>query len=129
MDKRKLSSYDRKILFPLKVIKVCFIIYCILNLFLPTYAGFQLGLTKLFSWSAIILMFIGVMGMHGYFNQVFPLPFIVANRIVQFVTYYLRSSQSKLNIYVFIILLIADTAMSAYMLADRASYCYEEEDE
>lgn len=128
MDKN-LTSYSKKILFPLKVIKVCFVIYCILNLFLPTYAGFQLGLTKLFGWTAIIFMFIGVMGMHGYFNQVFPLPFIAINRLLQFVTYYLRSSQSKLNLYVFIILLIADVAMSAYILADRASYYYKEEDE
>lgn len=128
MDK-KLTSYSKKILFPLKVIKVCFVIYCILNLFLPTYAGFKLGLTKIFGWTAIIFMFIGVMGMHGYFNQVFPLPFIAINRLLQFVTYYLRSSQSKLNLYVFIILLIADVAMSAYILADRASYYYKEEDE
>lgn len=128
MDKN-LTSYSKKILFPLKVIKVCFVIYCIINLFLPTYAGFQLGLTKLFGWTAIIFMFIGVMGMHGYFNQVFPLPFIAINRLLQFVTYYLRSSQSKLNLYVFIILLIADVAMSAYILADRASYYYKEEDE
>lgn len=121
-----MSSYDREILKPLKVIKVLFILYCLINLFLPTYAGYTLGYKGLYSYLSIIFVGVGVMGMHGYFNQVIPLPLILGVRVIQFLLRYLLKNDNQINIYIFIVLCLADVAICAYLFIDRFNYEYVE---
>lgn len=129
MKSRNLSSYERKILFPLKLGRVILILYAILNLFVPTYSGFVLGCTRIYAYLSIACAALGVVGMFGYFNQIVPVPAFAVIRLIQLFFHFIRHSSSKLNIWVYIALCIADVFLVGFLLADRAEYSYEEEDE
>lgn len=129
MRSNKLSSYEKKILFPLQIANAVLVLYSILNLFVPTYAGTSLGCTRVYAYISIICAAVGVIGMHGYFNQIVPVPAFAVNRLVQLYFHFIRHSASKINIWVFIALCVADAFLVGFLLADRAEFIYEEEDE
>lgn len=131
--KRELSSYDKNILFSVRISNVLFVFYTLLNLFCPTYSDSSMGYIKVFSYLSIIFMFIGVLGVHGYFNQIVPMLPVALVRVFQFVLCNVTKKLIDTNVIVFIILCLVDMAFCIFFFTDRANYEYievkSEEDE
>lgn len=125
MAKQHKSSYDKRTLFPLTVIKILFVVYILFNLFIPTYMDMSLGYTKFYSFLAIGISAIGVLGMLGRLPQVVPLFPILIMRFVQFLFHFILDKSPKLNIWIFIFLCILDCTLCIYEMMDRASYYYD----
>ena len=126
----KLTSYDKSILFPVKVSNVMFVLYVIINLFCPIYADSSMGYTKIFSYNSIICVLIGVMGVHGYFNQCVPILPLLLVRVFQFLLCNILKKMIDVNVIIFIIFCVIDIGYIAFFFIDRANYEYVcEEDE
>ena len=57
-NKRKLSSYDKEILAPLKIMKWMLGIYIAVNLFVPLYSPMRIGAVRFYNYLNIIFHFI-----------------------------------------------------------------------
>lgn len=133
MSKIERTSYDLKCLRPLKIMRMIFVVYVLVNLFLPLYSGYRLGVTKIYSFLSIASVGFCLLCAHGYFKQRVPLLPLTIIRLLQFFFTYIRDSEYKLNLLMFLIIIIFDIIITTDMMADRAKYEYieipEEEDD
>lgn len=126
-NKRKLSSYDKEILAPLKIMKWMLGIYIAVNLFVPLYSPMRIGAVRFYNYLNIIFMIIGVVGAHGIFKQRVPALPVTLVRFVQFMLVFVKAKE--LLLIPFIGLVAYDLLFIFYLMADRAKFCYEESEE
>lgn len=117
-----MNSYERSILFNLKIMKIGYAILVIVNLTLPLvttrvlqFSIFQILVIAFWSW--------GMLSGLGYFKQSTPIIQIGFLRIVE-AGYYLLFNRSGVNWVVFGILLFFDIAYLTFLLVDKANYKY-----
>lgn len=126
-NKKQLSSYDKEILAPLKIMKWMLGIHVVVNLFVPLYSPMRLGGGRFYNHLVITFMVIGVVGAHGIFKQRVPALPVSLVRFVQFMIVFVKGKE--LLIIPFIGLVAYDLLFIFYLMADRAKFCYEESEE
>lgn len=127
--KNNLTVYEREVRSNLLTIKVLFVIYVLLNLFLPLYKDNSLAYHSIISYLAIIIAGIGCWAMFGHLNQWVPLFPLILLRIAEFIFKFIKPIGPPIYLFTLIILVIFDIMICAYMMIDRAQYYYVREDE
>lgn len=114
-------EWENSIMFPLKVMKICLIVYIIIALLLPIYKGDGMFIDSFSTILVIILLICGLANCYGRFIDISPMLLIGLVRGVHFL----------LNIFVFknqinyiglIILFILELGLSTFYLFDNSRY-------
>lgn len=118
------NRYNKENLKDLVIIKCFYLVHVLVNLFLPIYSDGSLAYHSPFSIISILFIGLGVYATHGHFNQWVPTFPTIVSRTIEFVIKFIKLIGAKINIIMFIIVLILDCTLLFLMYMDRAMYEY-----
>jgi len=123
IDEFDLGTYEweNSIMFPLKVMKVYFVIYLIISLIVPIYKGTGFFIDSLSTWISIIMLFLGLLSCYGRFIDFSPMLYLAMSRGAHFLLNFFFFKK-ELNYISLSLLFVLELGLCILYLIDKSKF-------
>ena len=115
------KEWEDSIMFPLKVMKICLIVYLVLAIMLPIYKGNGLFIDSFSTVIVIALLCIGLADCYGKGFDVTPLFSTTFVRVSHFLINFFFM-KNPINYIFYVLLIIFEISLSLLILMDKSKY-------